>query len=97
MVGSDVFLYPETGPEFLRALKMAVLYSERVHSLTLTDRTLLESFLEHARQRGLASSKGSRQTYRTTLSEAVPILGAGVPVASTTEAMAVLSIRNWRT
>jgi hypothetical protein len=35
MIGADVLVFPESGPEFLRALKMAVLYADRAHALTL--------------------------------------------------------------
>jgi hypothetical protein len=34
MIGSDVILFPETGPEFLNSLRTAVLYSQHVHVLT---------------------------------------------------------------
>src|ERR1044071_567894 len=40
MVGSDVLVFPDTGPDFIRAVRMASLYANRVASLTL--------FLEHA-------------------------------------------------
>jgi hypothetical protein len=35
LIGSDIFLFPETGPDFVRALKTAVLYSDRVHIATM--------------------------------------------------------------
>ncbi|PWT99843.1 MAG: hypothetical protein C5B51_26390 [Terriglobia bacterium] len=35
MIGSEVLLFPETGPRFMRALKSAALYSNRVHALTV--------------------------------------------------------------
>jgi len=41
MINSDILLFPDTGPEFLRALKTAVLYSEQVHVLTLCNASVL--------------------------------------------------------
>src|SRR5438105_1131556 len=40
MINSDVLLFPDTGPDFVRSLKTAVLYSERVYVLTLHPRVL---------------------------------------------------------
>lgn len=37
MIGSDTLLFPDTGPDFIRSLRTAVLYSKRVHVLTFLD------------------------------------------------------------
>jgi hypothetical protein len=90
MVGSDVFLYPETGPEFLKTLKMAALYSRRVHALTLTDNALIEGYLETSRLLGIANSKESRKTFRIQAPRPLSIFGGGVMMPSTLEAIQYL-------
>ena len=42
MIGSDTLLFPDTGPDFLRALRTAVLYSKQVHVLTMPDIRMAE-------------------------------------------------------
>ena len=46
MLGAEILLYLDTGPDFFRALKLAVLYEKRVHVLTLLDQRLIASFLD---------------------------------------------------
>jgi hypothetical protein len=69
---------------------MAALYSEHVHALTLTDRTLLEKSLDHARAHGIPKSKDSRRTRIATAGVPISIFGGGSPVAATPEALQYL-------
>ncbi len=46
MIGSDTLLFPDTGPEFLKSLRTAVLYSKHVHVLTLLDPALANTGAE---------------------------------------------------
>jgi hypothetical protein len=41
MIGSRVLVFLDSGPDFLRSVKTAALYSEQVHVLTLLDSTML--------------------------------------------------------
>src|SRR2546426_9753779 len=88
MIGSEMLLYPDTGPEFLRALKLAVLYSRRVHVLTLLDDTLVESFLAGEPPQETSASQPNLRAGE--LGARVPILGVGVPVPSTAKSLEYL-------
>jgi hypothetical protein len=48
MYNSGILLFPDTGPQFMRALRTAALYSGEVHSLTVVDgevaRAMLDAF-----------------------------------------------------
>ena len=44
MIGSNIILFPDTGEEFISSLKTAILYSEKVHVLTLSTPDLGEIF-----------------------------------------------------
>ncbi len=37
MIGDDILLFPDTGPDFMRSLRTAILYSQRVHGLTFIE------------------------------------------------------------
>jgi hypothetical protein len=69
---------------------MAVLYSERVHALTLTDGDLAGNLLEHARQKGLTPSMAPRTTYKVRAGVPMPFLSGGVITASTIETIQYL-------
>lgn len=61
MIGSDILLFPDTGPDFLRCLRTAALYAERVSVLTLlhfdfADRLCAEC--DESRQQELTSVFG---------------------------------------
>jgi hypothetical protein len=88
MIGSEILLYPDTGPEFLRALKLGVLYSKRVHVLTLLDDTLLESYLADEQPKQIPPSQPKLRA--NDFGPHVPILGVGVPVPSTANALEYL-------
>jgi hypothetical protein len=92
IIGSEILLYPDTGPEFLRALKMAVLYSQRVHVLTLIDKPLIESFLANPIQQAQAAE--STHSRHRMGDGRVPILTGGVPTASTDAALSYLGVRS---
>ncbi len=91
MIGSEILLYPDTGPEFLRALKMAVLYTRRVHVLTLLDQELVESFAAQSSAQPLEKSIERLAPPRLVVGQRVPVGGGGVPVPSTPKVSEYLS------
>jgi hypothetical protein len=81
MLGAEILLYLDTGPDFFRALKLAVLYEKRVHVLTLLDQRLIASFLDALPD--VAPQPVAPQLRVADPVVRVPILGGGVPVPST--------------
>ena|SRR2546425_99693 len=92
MIGSDILLYPDTGPEFLRALRMAVLYSQRVHVLTLVDKALIENFLAWAASEYPEVLAREDQLRIPALDRPQAVMTVGVPVPATKGRTEILKI-----
>ena len=91
MIGSDILLYPDTGPEFLRALRMAALYSQRVHVLTLVDKAIIENFLTWAASEYPDAAGREDRIRIPVLGRPQAVMSAGVPVPATKGALALPS------
>jgi len=65
MINSDILLFPDTGPEFIRALKTAVLYSERVQTKETGQKKRVKSGVEKSTLSCRREAAPEEATYAT--------------------------------
>jgi hypothetical protein len=68
MAHAETLLFPDSGPEFVRALKTALLYSDRVHAATVCDLAMLKSAKEMATS-GVIPNASAPLAMRSTLTK----------------------------